>query len=127
MRVWLPTAVAGGGARFKMWRAMPPPTAARLQHAPNTLPLPLTQGHAYHAVYAPGFCWAEASNHWHAVGSAAGVSLGSWLARWQGMAAKCPDAWQTRMQHMWGFFRRLERFPSLAGPAGELLGMRSGG
>lgn len=82
---------------------------------------PLLQGPHDHGVYVPGFCLAEASNHWHPVCSSRGGQLEGWLAQWRQMADRCPAAWQERMGKLWASFARLQRFGELAQPLAALL------
>ena len=111
---------AAGTARPGPAPAPPPAGTATpdLCHPPLAAP----QGPLYHAVHVSGFCWAEASNHWHALGSASERTPADWLERWGEMEAPSPTAWHERMQPLWGFFRRLKGFAEVAAPVRKLLG-----
>ena len=67
---------------------------------------------------------AEASNHWHALGSGSGGRLARWLAQWRELAAGCPAAWQRRMKPLWCYFRRLKRYSALKDAMRALLRMQ---
>lgn len=78
----------------------------------------------------PGFCLAEAANHWHllerqqppaapAVAAAAPAGKASlttaepsgiegWLAQWCALRERCAVAWDARMAPLWDFFHELD-------------------
>ena len=88
------------------------------------LPLHPVQGLAYHGVFVEGVCLAEASNHWHALGSSSSGRLAGWLAQWRQMEAGCRVAWHKRMGPLWCYFNRLKRFRALKEVVRALLRMQ---
>lgn len=96
-------------------------TTSRVPHSPTLHAPSLLQGKAYHGVSVPGFCLAEAGNHWHALHTAA-PGVAAWLADWCELQERSPEAWGVRMDPMWFYFQQLQRIlasgTKRAGPAG---------